>query len=909
MKKLQTQRSSLSRPATTFSSTELEMQPKSGERLRGRRFTARAPAILTLTASGTLLGTLLGVLLGTLGAPEVASAQAGRSQPEQIFDGVLAWPENQRAFVQDGPGYLLTREQRNELFDLDIAGRDQWIQNFLADPMPETEANELVDAIELRRAWVRRGLHSFQDIRARLLFLHGPPTDRYLVDCAETFKPMEIWRYGGTPGLEMDDKDIDGYLLILYQPQRERHFRMWLPLDSKRELYTEEMAYYLDQWEELKSRIRGGKRVDRTLCDDSEIVDRVTGIDSMFGFHPDRPRDSDFLPFLDPPDLAEWVRRTASAPPTGEEHMTGKLEVFFPKKDGQRMKTRIEVLLEDPSELEVFEEGELKQLRLVVDGTLEKYGRFFEDFRVRFQVPAPDDGQFDSAVVLQIERLLRPGRDFLMRLRVKDEISGKVLYAGQALRIPTEPSDRVRDPDQVVLAVGENVAATRIEGHDSLILVPPASDVVFGLWRAEALVTGTRIVRVKYFVDDQNIMSRKGPPFTAELRLADYPKEQIVRADGYDAAGEVVASDEVILNQPRGELRVRILDPKRGTRSNGEVAVSAEVVVPEEKSVEEVLIKVNENLIHTLTRPPWQATVDLSSTFGLTYITVSARLDDGLMAEDVRFVNAPEHLEEVDVNLVELYTTVTERTGGLVFGLEQSEFEVLEDGKPQTVAKFELVENLPLSLGLAVDVSGSMVESLGEAQRAAVGFLDKIMTPRDRCFAVAFADHPEVLMPRTSDVGAVADRLEGLAAYGSTSLYDAVVTSLYYFRGIRGRRALIILSDGADTSSRLEFEEALEYAKRSGVSIYAIGLRIGKADFSVRGKLDKLAQETGGRTIYIQEARDLSEAYGQIEKELRSQYLVAYNSNSERPKDQYREVEVEVRGGKLKARTISGYYP
>ena len=837
-------------------------------------------------------------------------AQRGHTEQENVFNGVLGWPENQRQFIQDGPGYLLSREQRQELFDLDIAGRDQWIQSFLADPIAETPENELVEGIEKRRQWVRQGLHSFQDIRARLLFLHGPPTDRYLVDCAETFKPMELWRFGGTPGVEMTDPDVDGRIVILYQPQRERHFRMWLPLDDKRSLYTDEMAYYLDQWEELKSRIRGGKRVDRTLCEDSRLVDRITGIDSMFGFEPNRPRDSDFLPYIEPPsDLAAWSRRAMTTAVPNEDALQGSVEVFYPAKDGQRMVTRIQVRLEDPSQLQVFEEGDSKQVRLVVDGTLEKYGRFFEDFRVRFQVPYPEEG-FQSDLALHVERLLRPQRSFLMRLRVKDEISGKVLYSGRALNIRAEATPQEIDPDQLVVAIGENLSKQTVAGYDSLVLVPPAADVVFGLWRAEALVTGTRIKRVRYYVDDNMIMSRKGPPFTAELRLADYPREQIIRAEGFSDSGELVASDEVVINQPRGELRVRIINPKRGTQANGEVDVSAEVVVPEEKVVEEVQVKVNEDVVETLTRPPWETTVDLSSTYGqLTYITVTARLDDGLMAEDVRFVNAPDYLEEVDVNLVELYTTVTERSGSLVLGLDQDEFKVLEDGKPQTIAKFELVEDLPLSLGLAVDVSGSMVESLGEAQRAAIGFLDNIIGPQDRCFAVAFADSPEILMPRTSDVGAVAERLQGLAAYGSTSLYDAVVTSLYYYRGIRGRRALIILSDGADTSSSLEFEEALEYAKRSGVSIYAIGLRIGRADLSVRGKLDKFAQETGGRTFYIQEARELSGAYRQIEKELRSQYLVAYNSNSNRPKDEYREVELKVRDGKLKARTISGYYP
>ncbi|MCG8455565.1 MAG: VWA domain-containing protein, partial [Holophagales bacterium] len=454
------------------------------------------------------------------------------------------------------------------------------------------------------------------------------------------------------------------------------------------------------------------------------------------------------------------------------------------------------------------------------------------------------------------------------------------------------------------------LAQQRVAGFDSLVLVPPISDVVFGLWRAETLVTGTRIERVKFYLDDQQILSRKGPPFTAELRLAETPREQVVRVEGYDSAKQLVDSDEIVINQPRGELRVRILEPRRGTRGTGKMKISAEVVVPEEKRVEKVEVKVNEEVREILEYPPWETEVEISGAGGeLTYITVAAELEDGLRAEDVRFVNAPEYLEEVDVNLVELYTTVTDRGGQPVQGLGQEDFQVFEDGQPQTIAKFELVENLPLSLGIAIDVSGSMIESLGVAQQAAVDFLDSMITPRDRVFALAFANRPEILMGRTSDVGAIAARLEGLVADGSTALHDAVVTSLYYYRGIRGRRALVLLSDGEDTSSSLEFREALEYAKRSGIAIYAIGLRISKADFGVRGKLDDLARETGGRTFYIREAEDLRGVYAEIERELRSQYLVAYNSESTKNREEYREVALKVRGGGLEARTIRGYYP
>jgi VWFA-related protein len=331
-------------------------------------------------------------------------------------------------------------------------------------------------------------------------------------------------------------------------------------------------------------------------------------------------------------------------------------------------------------------------------------------------------------------------------------------------------------------------------------------------------------------------------------------------------------------------------------------------VVPEERHVTKVEFLINDELQVTVDRPPWEAQVDVPPGQELVYLTVAATLNDGARAEDVRFLVAPDYIEEVDVNLVELYTTVTDKNGLLIRGLQAGEFGIWEDGRPQEIAKFELVEDLPLTLGITIDTSGSMFESLGEAQRAAVGFLESIITPRDRCFALAFADKPALLMGRTSDVGAVAEVLENLVANGSTSLHDAIVTSLYYYRGVRGRRALVLLSDGEDTSSSLEFEEALEYAKRSGVSVFSIGLRIGKSEIGVRRKLENLSTETGGRTFFIKEASELTQVYEEIERELRSQYLVAYNSDKQSEAGEYHEVEVKVRDGKLKARTIRGYY-
>jgi VWFA-related protein len=141
-----------------------------------------------------------------------------------------------------------------------------------------------------------------------------------------------------------------------------------------------------------------------------------------------------------------------------------------------------------------------------------------------------------------------------------------------------------------------------------------------------------------------------------------------------------------------------------------------------------------------------------------------------------------------------------------------------------------------------------------------------------------------------------------------TTLHDAIVTSLYYFRGVRGRRALIILSDGEDTASHVPYATALEYAQRAGVVIYTIGLNIGALQTGIRGKLKQLAEETGGRSFFIHSAVEMQGIYKQIEAELRSQYLLTFSSNKKNGKEgEYRKIEIRIKG-RYKARTLKGYF-
>jgi len=185
------------------------------------------------------------------------------------------------------------------------------------------------------------------------------------------------------------------------------------------------------------------------------------------------------------------------------------------------------------------------------------------------------------------------------------------------------------------------------------------------------------------------------------------------------------------------------------------------------------------------------------------------------------------------------------------------------------------------------------------------------MKPKDKAFAVSFAGRPRLDMPPTDDIEAVASSIAGLQAVGDTALHDALVQSLYYFRGMQGQRALVLLSDGDDNASYFKYKDALEYAKRSGVAIYTIGFNLSILGGGVKAKLNELSETTGGRLFTTDKATELPVIYAQIEKELRSRYLVAYNSDQKGPQGSqagYREIEVKVKKPGLKARTVRGTY-
>jgi VWFA-related protein len=707
--------------------------------------------------------------------------------------------------------------------------------------------------------------------------------------------------------------------VVVYLPGPGQAWKLWTPYDGKRVLYTSEMEYYLEQWEESNNVLFQERRFDLAACPLTREVDRVTGIRGLRGYRTKRGTAEEFERFLEKPDdLSTWVEWAGATALSDDPALqAGPVRVLFPERKGQRIVTRLQIFVPQASELPVAparrfgagpdqEEGE--EIRLVIEGVVEEGASLFDDFRVRYVMPPPQPGH---PAVLVLEEPLRPDQVYTIRMRVRDEVGGATAYLSEAFRVPSEP-ERVEPPPlppEAIIALAENLGRQRIEGEDDLLLVPPAIDVVLSYWRAEAIVSGDAIEQVTFFVDGEEQLTDRRPPFSAELKLARFPTEQVIRAVGRSSKGEVVDTDEVMVNQARGALAVRITEPPTGVIPSGdEVEVRAQVVVPEGRRVQEVRFEIDGETVATVARPPWQAVVQRPHAGTLSYLSVTAELDDGRTAEDVRFLDAPDFVEQIDVDLLEIYAAVTGRGDRPAKGLVQENFQVRVDGQPVEIRRFEEVDDLPLTVGIVVDSSGSMAASLAEAMAAARGFLAEVIDVRDHAFSVGFSDAPVLLMPPTQDVDAVADSLGRLRAVGWTALHDAVVTGLYYFRGFPGQRVMVVLSDGDDTKSTYPFRDVLEYARQSGVSIYTVGLDVSTFG-GAAGKLRELAADTGGRSFFISDADELRAVYSEIEEELRSRYMLAVAPPPRQgDAEGFREVEVEVDQRGLDVRTARGLY-
>lgn len=283
----------------------------------------------------------------------------------------------------------------------------------------------------------------------------------------------------------------------------------------------------------------------------------------------------------------------------------------------------------------------------------------------------------------------------------------------------------------------------------------------------------------------------------------------------------------------------------------------------------------------------------------------------------------PEQEEESDepisvkTDLVTLTLTVTDLYGRYVSGLNKNAFTVFDGNEEQEITFFSDVD-APISVGVLFDVSGSMSgEKIGKARKALERFINT-SHPSDEYFLIGFNNRAQLLLDRTRDGDAVLQRLTLVQTKGNTALYDACYLGVERVtRGTRQKKAMLIISDGQDNSSRYNFGEVRRLMKEADVTVYAVGIMDGRDAGSITGMqgqafLDELTSVTGGKAFYPQTDVEMDEIFERIALELRHQYSVGFTPKDFTPDGKWHKVKVKVkppRGiSRLTVRTREGYY-
>lgn len=848
-------------------------------------------------------------LLAPLAAPRSLPAVEQKDLPEEYS----LWLDEVDA--------IITKEERAAFLNLEKDyQRDAFIERFwqARDPFRDTVRNEMRETWNARVEQARVYFGSLKEERARFFLLNGPPAARMEGQCSGTTWPLEIWAYQRS---ERIHEDV--VLFVFYRPFAQGPFRLW---------YPDEGLSRLMQFAPVgTSDAANLEELGRNCMQRDDIAAALATVLRRGRLDFQRILEAALAPIA--PISREWVATFNSYStdlPADAAALTAEISLSYPGRRQSRsvMQGTLAVATEH---LKPADNAGARSFDFQLNGEILIGKKLFDAFRYKFNIPLADANAnaagggpataaaattgapapaaaVPATIPLVFERFLRPGK-YTLILKLEDLNGGGYFRKMTEIEVPAVEGPVAPEPDAFSAGIFAEANAALSTLDNTIRLVPPRGEIQAGLVRFDTLTTGNAISEVLFTLDGRPILRKNRPPYSVELDLGQVPRTRVLHASAFDDAGKEVAWDEMQVNASTHRFRIRLIEPRRGAHYDKSLRAEAEVEVPEDGALDRVEFYLNETRLATLYQPPFAVALDTPAAAGLTYLRAVAYLAGGGAAEDVRVLGSDAADEAVDVDLVELYASVLDKRGRPVTDLTAGEFRVREDGVEQTVQRFENVDTLPIHAGVMIDTSASMVEELADAEAAAHRFFREVLTPVDRAAVITFADAPRLAVRFTANLELLAGGLAGLQAQGETRFFDSLAFALHYFSGVRGKRALILLTDGDDSESRFRFDDVLDFARRTGVTIYAIGLNVPSQPVDAGVHLDQLARETGGRSFRIRRANELASVYETIRQELRSQYLLAYQSSRLDGSTAYREIALEVARPGVSARTIAGYYP
>jgi len=355
--------------------------------------------------------------------------------------------------------------------------------------------------------------------------------------------------------------------------------------------------------------------------------------------------------------------------------------------------------------------------------------------------------------------------------------------------------------------------------------------------------------------------------------------------------------------QRRRGFSITITQPAMQEVVFGKTKIAAAVEIDDPSLVDRVEFVVADDVAFVDREPPYEFYFNFGEEQRSWVVRAIAWHKEGVSVSDVTITRKLAFSNIEEVNRVILWISATDKQGNFITDLDQSEFKIFENDHEQRIIDF-YTETRAITMAILIDTSGSMRDKIREVHGAAGAFVDTIRDI-DNALIIDFDDNVFLIQDLTNDHEALKEAITSTEPLGATSLFDALHAAYRKIGQIDGRKAVILLSDGEDTSSQFGFKRVLNEAKANNTIVYTIGVGGGSID---RNVLQEFAENTGGKAFFVKKADDLAEVYQRIADELGKQYYLTYSTDNEDWDGHWIKIRVDSERPGVKVRARRGYF-
>ncbi|HET8797053.1 MAG TPA: VWA domain-containing protein [Thermoanaerobaculia bacterium] len=404
--------------------------------------------------------------------------------------------------------------------------------------------------------------------------------------------------------------------------------------------------------------------------------------------------------------------------------------------------------------------------------------------------------------------------------------------------------------------------------------------------------------KIAVSVDGQKIADGVLAPYHVVVDFGPLPVQHKITITATGARGKLAKWTETINkgNLPLG-IRVKQVEAR---------VFVVEASAPKEDPIAVVQLWDEGRLVAETRQAPYRFTVP-DRLLAKGFVQVTAKTVSGEETADFWSPAGNIVAEEMQVRTVPIFVSVIDRNGKTRDDVDRSQFRIIDNELEAKIIEFGKAFDQPISIALLLDASASMTGSMHHASKAALEFVQRALKDGDRCSVTAIQDVPRRRQPLTGDRTAVEAALRDVRPVGRTALYDAIASAIRELREEKNRRAIVVMTDGDDTTSNYSYEEVHKMAREAGIPMYFIAYEGGENEPRDLDRLRYLAAETGG-FVATATQQNLMARYSAIERDLRAQFAILYQVTDFAKPNQYRRVRVVLDSPKLEARTIKGYF-